>query len=118
MEMIRSNNTENNNDLPSLVEESEGTMDDENENNEIETPLFEEENDNDEIENLASETEENSDNEIEVFNNMNNEMNDTSEEEDQKLTGMMTIEEMKKEKIEALAFIQMMQQCHNQMSFK
>ena len=31
---------------------------------------------------------------------------------------MMSVEEMKKEKMEALTFVQIMHQCHNQMSLK
>ena len=36
----------------------------------------------------------------------------------QKMFGMVSVKEMKKEKVDALAFSQMMMQCHNQMTSK
>ena len=61
------------------------------------------------------------------FNELNEEVdnaiNDIEEKQEsnlspQKMFGMVLVEEMKREKVDALAFAQMMMQCHNQMTLK
>ena len=62
-----------------------------------------------------------------ISTNQNNEIDNTinnieewceSDLSPQTMFGVASVEEMKKEKAEALAFLQMMEQCHNQMTLK
>ena len=76
---------------------------------------------------MVDQIKENLDRQLNDFNKLNDEVdnaiNDVEEKcesnlSPQKMFGMASVKEMKNEKVDALAFAQMMLQCHNQMTLK